>query len=81
MCACSTQTTPADTAIHGTTFAVEDMTCAHCVGTIRSALEAGMPGAPVAIDLDTHRVTVDGDAEAAAAIIRDAGYEPVLLAH
>ena len=81
MCGCSTTvTTPTDTAISGATFRVEDMSCSHCVGTIRGALQAGLPGAAIAIDLDTKRVTVAGDPAAAEAIIRDAGYEPERLA-
>lgn len=63
-----------------TVFHVEEMTCAHCASTIRNALEAGLPGSAFTVDLDTQRVTVAGDPAAAAAIIRDAGYEPVPLA-
>jgi copper chaperone len=81
MCGCSTshaQSTPA--IVSGATFAVEDMTCSHCAGTIRNALEAGMPDTDFAVDLQAHRVTVAGDPAIAEALIRDAGYEPVLLA-
>ncbi len=62
--------------VAGTTFAVSDMTCGHCVGTLRDALSRALPGAPVEIDLARHRVTVDGDAGKAAAAIRAAGYTP-----
>ena len=62
--------------IAGTTFAVSDMTCGHCVGTLRAALARALPGVPVEINLDAHRVTVDGDAATAAAAIRAAGYTP-----
>ena len=65
----------------GTTFKVEDMTCPHCAGTIRSALEAGLPGTEFSIDLETQQVTVAGDAAKAEAVFRDAGYEPTLLVH
>jgi copper chaperone len=63
---------------HRVTFKVADMSCAHCVSTIRNALKTGLPGAEVSIDLEAHEVTVAGDTTAAAAIIRDAGYEPQL---
>ena len=66
---------PAETLV----FKVEDMSCGHCVSTIRQALAAGLPDAAVAIDLGTKEVRVAGDAAAAAAILREAGYEPVLL--
>ena len=83
MCGCSTSksetTTPAT--VTGATFAVEDMTCSHCAGTIRNALTAGMPGTEFAVDLETQRVTVAGDPAIAEAVIRTAGYEPVLLPH
>ncbi len=62
--------------IAGTTFAVSDMTCGHCVGTVRAAIARVLPGADVEINLDAHRVTVDGDATIAAAAIRAAGYTP-----
>jgi len=83
MCGCSEHTsteTPAAT-VSGVTFKVEDMTCAHCAGTIKSALKDAMPQAAVSIDIDAQEVTVDGDAEAAAAVIREAGYEPRVLVH
>jgi copper chaperone len=81
MCTCSTTTDTVRTAaVTGARFKVEDMTCAHCVGTIRKALGAGMPGVGVSVDLDTHEVVVAGDADVAAAIMRDAGYEPMLVA-
>jgi copper chaperone len=64
----------------GTTFAVSDMTCGHCVGTVKAAIERAVPGARVAIDLGSHRVSVAGDAKAAAAAIRAAGYTPELVA-
>lgn len=58
-------------------FIVPDMSCSHCVGTIKGALEAALPGAPFAIDLDAKRVVVPAaGAVAAEAAMRDAGYEP-----
>ena len=80
MCGCNTPSIDAAVAaIDGATFKVEDMTCGHCVGTIRKALEAGMPGTPISIDLDSHVVRVSGDATRAEGIIREAGYEPQLI--
>ncbi len=59
-------------------FNVPDMTCGHCVKTITGAVTAAAPGASVAVDLSTHRVTVSGtdQADKVEAAIRDAGYEP-----
>ncbi len=83
MCGCSnsqTQTSAPATVV-GVTFSVEDMTCSHCAGTIRNALKTGMPGTEFAVDLENQRVTVTGDPAVAEAVIRDAGYEPVLVTH
>ncbi len=62
-------------------FKVEDMSCGHCTASIEKAIHAVDPGASVACDLGTKEVRVDGalDAEALAAAIRDAGYEPRAL--
>lgn len=59
-------------------FNVPDMTCGHCVKTITGAVTAAAPGASVAVDLPTHRVTVSGtdQADKVEAAILDAGYEP-----
>lgn len=58
------------------TFNVSDMTCGHCASTIRAAVEKALPGEAIDIDVPTAKVTVTGDAEKAAAAIRDAGYSP-----
>ncbi|MCL6708325.1 heavy-metal-associated domain-containing protein [Pseudomonas sp. R2.Fl] len=58
-------------------FFVEDMTCGHCEKTVRAALAEALPGATVAVDLATHTVKVDGDADKASAAIAEAGYTPV----
>lgn len=63
------------------TFEVKDMTCGHCAGRIRTSLETALPGAEVAIDVASRRVTVAGDAAAAAAAITAAGYTPQHAAH
>lgn len=65
--------------ISGARFKVTDMTCGHCAGTIRKALEQKLPGAAVAISLEANEVTVAGDATIAEQAIRGAGYEPRLL--
>lgn len=59
-----------------TILAVNDMTCNHCVGTVRKALEEAFPGAPVSVDLATHRAEFVGDATKGAEAIREAGYTP-----
>ena len=58
------------------TFIVNDMTCKHCVGTVRKALEEALPGADIAIDLESHKVSVAGDKSKAETAIREAGYTP-----
>lgn len=59
-----------------TTILVNDMTCNHCVGTVRSALEDALPGTTVDIDLASHKVSFTGDRAKGEAAIRDAGYTP-----
>ncbi len=59
-----------------TVFAVNDMTCGHCVSTVRKALEAAFPGAEVSVDLATHRAEFVGNADKGAEVIREAGYTP-----
>jgi copper chaperone len=59
-----------------TTFIVNDMTCNHCVGTVRSALEEALPGAEVEINLETHSVSFTGDRAKGEEAIRGAGYTP-----
>ncbi len=59
-----------------TTFTVNDMTCGHCVGTVRKALEAALPGAEISVDLDTHKVSFTGDRARGEEAIREAGYTP-----
>ena len=62
-----------------TTFTVNDMTCGHCVGTVRRALEEALPGAEISVDLQTHRVVFTGDRAKGEVAIRDAGYTPLPL--
>lgn len=59
-----------------TTFTVNDMTCNHCVGTVRQALEDALPGAEIHVDLSTHKVSFTGDRTIGEDAIREAGYTP-----
>ncbi len=59
-----------------TIFTVNDMTCGHCVGTVRKALETALPGTEVSVDLETHKVSFTGDRAKGEAAIRQAGYTP-----
>lgn len=58
-------------------FLVKGMTCGHCAGAVRRAVEGAAPGSDVALDLKSGSVEVKGDAiaESIAAAIRAAGYE------
>ncbi len=58
------------------TFIVNDMTCNHCVGTLRGALEEALPGSEVEIDLGAHKVSFNGDRAKGEDAIREAGYTP-----
>ena len=62
----------------GLTLRVEDMTCGHCAGTIRKAVEAALPGTQVDPDPATKLVSVRGTADlpAVRAAIAAAGYTP-----
>lgn len=59
-------------------FRVQDMTCSHCVAAITKAVKDVAPQASVDIDLDQHRVRVQGEADRAQvqAAIEAAGYSP-----
>ena len=59
-----------------TILTVNDMTCGHCVGTVRKALQDALPGAEISVDLNTHKVEFTGDRATGEAAIRDAGYTP-----
>ena len=62
-----------------TVLAVNDMTCNHCVGTVRKALEEALPGAEISVDLATHKVAFTGDRAKGEEAIREAGYTPLPL--
>ncbi|MBO9589185.1 heavy-metal-associated domain-containing protein [Devosia sp.] len=59
-----------------TIFTVNDMTCSHCVGTVRKALEEALPGAEISADLATHKVSFTGDRAKGEEAIKEAGYTP-----
>jgi len=65
-----------------TEFLIPDMTCEHCVRTITSAVQRVAPGASVKAQVDTHHVTIQATASAAAveAAIRAEGYHPEAVA-
>ena len=82
MCACQQHS---DTAAKATTspegaisFRVEDMTCGHCAGTIKKAIEDQIPGTAVTADPASKLVSVVGAADFSAikSIVSGAGYTP-----
>jgi copper ion binding protein len=61
------------------TYAVQGMTCEHCVRSVTEEVSE-VPGVTaVDVDLASGRLTVDGDADAAAvrAAVTEAGYQVV----
>jgi copper chaperone len=83
MCGCSTHQSDVSTKTTVTTdgsltLRVEDMTCGHCAGTIKKAVESTLPGTQVDADLTSKLVSIRGTADLAAvqAIVSDAGYTP-----
>ncbi|WP_173049191.1 heavy-metal-associated domain-containing protein [Bosea sp. ANAM02] len=59
-------------------FRVEDMTCGHCAGTIKKAIEGQLPGSAVTADPASKLVSVVGAADFSAikSIVTGAGYTP-----
>jgi len=82
MCGCSTHRTESAQAVDRDPSAlalkVEDMTCGHCAGTIKKAIEAGPPGTSVDADPATRLVRVRGstDLSSIKALVTEAGYTP-----
>lgn len=82
MCACQQHSTAssATTSDPGgaISFRVEDMTCGHCAGTIKQAIEGKIPGTSVTADPGSKLVSVQGSADVAAvrSAITLAGYTP-----
>ncbi|BCB17834.1 hypothetical protein OCUBac02_07280 [Bosea sp. ANAM02] len=82
MCSCQHHAKPvtetAAPAASAVTFQVADMTCGHCAGRIKSAIESRLPGTTVTADPASKNVSVLGTADYAAikAAIAAAGYTP-----
>lgn len=62
----------------GLNFRVDDMTCGHCAGTIKKAIETSLPGTTVNADPASKMVSVTGFGDYAAikSIVTGAGYTP-----
>ena len=63
-------------------FQVTDMTCGHCASKITQAVRAVDPDALVAVDLTTHRVSIQptgANSGDLADAIKGAGYTPVAI--
>ncbi|QRM31323.1 heavy-metal-associated domain-containing protein [Microvirga sp. VF16] len=60
------------------TLRVEDMTCGHCAGTVKKAIETGLPGTSVEADPASKLVSVRGstDLTSIESLITEAGYTP-----
>ncbi|CAN7424134.1 copper chaperone [Bosea sp. BE125] len=85
MCSCSQHAAPTTTETGATPdqaviLLVDDMTCGHCAGTIKGAIEQALPGSSVTADPASKRVTITGASDSAAiqAIVTKAGYTPLL---
>jgi copper chaperone len=82
MCGCSTHQSQASQAVERhpdtLTLRVEDMTCGHCAGTIKKAIETGLPGTSVEADPASKLVSVRGstDLTSIKALVSEAGYTP-----
>ena len=83
MCSCqehskSTTETAAKPLDNGVSFRVDDMTCGHCAGTSKKAIETTLPGTAVNADPASKLVTVEGYGDYAAikSIVIGAGYTP-----
>lgn len=83
MCGCSSHSSRPGQAVerdpNALTLRVEDMTCGHCAGTIKKAIETGLPGTQVEADPASKLVSVRGSADLASikALVTKAGYTPV----
>lgn len=62
------------------TFEIKEMTCGHCAGTVKQAIESRLPGVEVEADPQTRIVAVTGATDIAALrlIVAEAGYTAVL---
>lgn len=59
-------------------YTLPDMTCGHCVATVKKTLQALDPAGQIEIDLPTHRVRFETALEDAAvrAALDEEGYPP-----
>jgi copper chaperone len=84
MCGCSTHQTQETQVVErdpaALTLRVEDMTCGHCAGTIKKAIETGLPGTQVDADPASKLVSVRGstDLSSIKALVTEAGYTPTV---
>ena len=82
MCGCSTHQTQSSRTVErdpaALTLRVEDMTCGHCAGTIKTAIETSLPGTSVEADPASKLVSVRGstDLTTVQALVIEAGYTP-----
>jgi copper chaperone len=62
-----------------TTLKVDGMTCMHCAGAVKQALEQvpGVEGADVSLEKGQAVVSGDADVQALVAAVRAEGYEAV----
>lgn len=83
MCGCNNHPSQPSQAVerdpNALTLRVEDMTCGHCAGTIKNAIETGLPGTQVEADPTSKLVSVRGSRDLASisALVTKAGYTPV----
>jgi copper chaperone len=81
MCGCSSHSSQPGAAkarSNALVLRVEDMACGHCAGTIKKAIEAGLPGTQVEADPSSKLVSVRGSVDLASikALVTRAGYTP-----
>jgi copper chaperone len=85
MCGCSTHQNNANQVAErdpaALTLRVEDMTCGHCAGAIKKAIETGLPGTTVDADPASKFVSVRGstDVSSIRALVTEAGYTPTAV--
>lgn len=81
MCGCSSHSSQPGEATarsNALILRVEDMSCGHCAGTIKKAIEAGLPGTQVDADPASKLVSVLGSVDLVSikALVTGAGYTP-----
>jgi len=85
MCGCTTHQTQENQLAkqdqNVLTLQVEDMTCDHCAGTIKKAIETSLPGTRVEADPASKLVSIQGSADLTAikALVTEAGYTPTAV--